>query len=109
MKKKYYYTIGEVCNLLNLKAHTLRFWESEFSQLHPQKNDGRNRRYTQNDIDLIKKIQHLLHNQKYTISGARKKLKNKKEKQIELDFTVDKSVLKEKIKKELRVIKELLK
>ncbi len=109
MKKKYYYTIGEVCNLLNLKAHTLRFWESEFSQLHPRKNDGRNRRYTQDDIELIKKIQYLLHEQKYTINGARKKLKNKKENQIELDFSIDKSKIKKKILAELKEIKKLLK
>ena len=109
--KKYYYTIGEVCNLLELKAHVLRYWEKEFPQVHPKKKFGRNRRYNPDDIELLKKIKHMLYNQRYTIEGVKKKLKNidKEKNQIEMDFTVDKKDAKENILTELNEIKDLLK
>ncbi len=72
---KYYYTIGEVSKLLGEKAYVIRYWESEFKFLRPRKEDGRIRRYTQDNIDLLKQIQDMLHNQKFTIEGARQKLK----------------------------------
>ena len=109
--KKYYYTIGEVCNLLDLKAHVLRYWEKEFPQVHPKKKFGRNRRYNPDDIELLKKIKHMLYNQRYTIEGVKKKLKiiDKEKNQIEMDFTVDKKETKENIITELNEVKELLK
>jgi DNA-binding transcriptional MerR regulator len=109
--KKYYYTIGEVCNLLDLKAHVLRYWEKEFPQVRPKKKFGRNRRYNPDDIELLKKIKHMLYNQRYTIEGVKKKLKiiDKEKNQIEMDFTVDKKEAKENIINELNEVKELLK
>jgi DNA-binding transcriptional MerR regulator len=109
--KKYYYTIGEVCNLLDLKAHVLRYWEKEFPQVHPKKKFGRNRRYNPDDIELLKKIKHMLYNQRYTIKGVKKKLKiiDKEKNQIEMDFTVDKKEAKENIINELNEVKKLLK
>ena len=109
--KKYYYTIGEVCNLLDLKAHVLRYWEKEFPQVHPKKKFGRNRRYNPDDIELLKKIKHMLYNQRYTIEGVKKKLKSidKEKNQIEMDFSVDKKETKENILNELNEVKELLK
>jgi DNA-binding transcriptional MerR regulator len=109
--KKYYYTIGEVCNLLDLKAHVLRYWEKEFPQVHPKKKFGRNRRYNPDDIELLKKIKHMLYNQRYTIEGVKKKLKSieKEKNQIEMDFSVDKKETKENILDELNEVKELLK
>ena len=108
---KFYYTIGEVCNLLELKAHVLRYWEKEFPQVKPKKNLGRNRRYTPDDIELLKKIKYMLYNQRYTIDGVRRKLKDteKNKTQIELNFVVDKNQAKESIFKELKEVKELLK
>ena len=73
--KKYYYTIGEVSNLLGLKPYVIRYWESEFSFLKPRKESGRIRKYTEENIELLRKIQDLLYNQHYTIEGARQKLK----------------------------------
>ncbi|MCF7792885.1 MAG: MerR family transcriptional regulator [Candidatus Cloacimonetes bacterium] len=107
---KFYYTIGEVCNLLDLKAHVLRYWEKEFPQVKPRKRLGRNRRYTPEDIELLKKIKHMLYEQRLTIEGARKKLKvvKKQPNQIELDFTVDKNEVKKKIIRELKEVKEIL-
>lgn len=108
--KKYYYTIGEVCNLLELKAHVLRYWEKEFPQLKPKKAKDRNRKYNPEDIELLKRIKYMLYSQKYTIEGARKKLKEMKKTkpQIVLDFTVDKKEVKENIVTELENIKKVL-
>ncbi|MEA2096758.1 MAG: MerR family transcriptional regulator [Candidatus Cloacimonadota bacterium] len=109
--KKYYYTIGEVGNLLDLKAHVLRYWETEFPQVHPKKKFGRNRRYSPDDIDILKKIKYMLHTQGFTIEGAKKKLKEdfKHKDQINLDFSVDKKEAKKHIINELKKVKELLK
>ncbi|MBC8384351.1 MAG: MerR family transcriptional regulator [Candidatus Cloacimonetes bacterium] len=108
--KKYYYTIGEVCNLLELKAHVLRYWEKEFPQLKPKKSKDRNRKYNPEDIELLKKIKYMLYTQKYTIEGACKKLNEmkKSKSQIVLDFTTDKREAKKNIILELKNIKKLL-
>ena len=110
--KKYYYTIGEVCNLLEVKAHVLRYWEKEFSQLKPKKAKDRNRRYNPEDIELLKKIKFMLYTQKFTIDGARKKLKEQSivRPQIELQFADEPmNDAKQKIKDQLLEIKKLLK
>ena len=86
--KKFYYTIGEVSNLLDLKPYVIRFWETEFPQLKPRKDRGRNRQFTEEHIELLKKIKDMLYNQKFTIDGARQKLKQEKKapEQIEIDL-----------------------
>lgn len=72
---KLYYSISEVCEMCNLEKHVLRYWESEFSQLSPRKNRAGNRTYRSKEIELIKTIQFLLHEEKYTVEGARRQLK----------------------------------
>jgi DNA-binding transcriptional MerR regulator len=86
--KKYYYTIGEVSNLLDLKPYVIRYWETEFPQLRPRKEHGRNRQYTEEHIELLRKIKDMLYTQKFTIDGARQKLKNarKAPEQLEIDL-----------------------
>ncbi len=76
--KKYYYTIGEVSNLLGEKPHVIRYWESEFSFLRPRREQGRIRKYTQENVELLRRIQDMLHNQRFTIEGARLKLKEER-------------------------------
>ena len=71
---KEYYSIGEVCELTDLKPHVLRYWETQFSALRPTKNSGGNRIYRRKEIKLIHLIRHLLHTERYTIEGARHKL-----------------------------------
>ena len=73
--EKLYYSISEVSEITQLKQYVLRYWETEFSMLHPKKNRAGNRSYRQADIDTILKIKDLLYNQKYTIDGARERLK----------------------------------
>ncbi len=70
--KKLYYSIGEVSRLTKIEQYTLRYWESEFKQLNPAKNRAGNRIYTNQDIELVLKIKHLLKDKKYTFEGARK-------------------------------------
>ncbi|MFQ6675684.1 MAG: MerR family transcriptional regulator [Fidelibacterota bacterium] len=73
--KKLYYSIGEVSERTGLKQYVLRYWETEFPTLRPQKNRAGNRIYREKDIDMILRIKDLLYNQKYTIEGARRQLK----------------------------------
>lgn len=68
-------TIGEVAEELNLPAHVLRFWETKFPQLKPNKRRGRHRYYRPEDITKLKQIRHLLYEQGYTIKGAQKYLR----------------------------------
>jgi DNA-binding transcriptional MerR regulator len=71
---KHFYKIGEVCQYTDTQPYVLRFWESEFPQLEPDKSRSGQRVYTRDDIDLVFKIKHLLYDQEFTIAGARKRL-----------------------------------
>ena len=71
---KMYYSISEVSNMTGVKAHVLRYWETEFPSLRPKKNRAGNRNYRPKDIKAILVIRDLLYKEKFTISGARKKL-----------------------------------
>ena len=73
--KKLYYSISEVSKLTSLKQYVLRYWETEFPELRPSKNRAGNRIYRLNDIKLIFLIKKLLYEEKYTIEGARQKLR----------------------------------
>ncbi len=72
--KKEYYSIGEVCELVDLKPHVLRYWESQFPPLKPSKNRAGNRVYQRKEIKLILLVRQLLYEEKYTIDGARQRL-----------------------------------
>ena len=73
--KKLYYSISEVGKITGLEQYILRYWESEFDELQPSKNRAGNRIYTNKDIQMILKIKKLLKEEKYTIEGAKKILK----------------------------------
>ena len=91
--KKLYYSIGEVSKITDLKQYVLRYWETEFKQLNPNKNKAGNRTYRQKDIDTILEIKNLLYKEKFTIEGARKML----------------SQPSNEVKKATKVIRELIK
>jgi len=111
-KTKYYYTMREVCNILDVKPHVLRFWETQFPQLNPKRKEGSNRRYTQKDIELLKKIQYLLYEKKFKIKGAKKALRNvedistKENVQIDMDSYESKRALK-RLKNKLTELKNI--
>ena len=67
-------SIGEVCELTDLKPHVLRYWESQFKFLNPAKNRSGNRVYQRREVELILLVKHLLYTEKYTIDGARQKV-----------------------------------
>jgi DNA-binding transcriptional MerR regulator len=69
-----FYSIGDVCNLTDLKPHVLRYWESQFKFLHPAKNRSGNRVYQRKEIELIMLVKQLLYEEKFTIDGARQKI-----------------------------------
>ncbi|HMT09692.1 MAG TPA: MerR family transcriptional regulator [Pyrinomonadaceae bacterium] len=72
--EKIFFKIGEVCDIVGVQAHVLRYWESEFSVLSPQKNKSGQRSYRRKDVETALKIKQLLYNEMFTIAGARKKL-----------------------------------
>ena len=69
-----FFSIGDVCNLTDLKPHVLRYWESQFKFLHPAKNRSGNRVYQRKEIELIMLVKQLLYEEKFTIDGARQKI-----------------------------------
>ena len=101
--EKLYYSISEVSKITQLKQYVLRYWETEFPMLHPKKNRAGNRSYRQSDIDTLLKIKDLLYSQKYTIEGARERLKagNADVPTADVDFLSYKKLVKS-IKKELQ-------
>ncbi|RKY89387.1 MerR family transcriptional regulator [candidate division KSB1 bacterium] len=100
--KKLYYSISEVSRITGLKQHVLRYWETEFPGLKPTKNRAGNRIYRERDIKYLRRIKDLLYNQKYTIEGARRKLKEEEE------LDKKKGNIKEKIKEIRKELKDVL-
>ena len=90
-----------MARLTGLERHVLRYWESEFPQIRPDKGKSGQRIYKQKDLDAVLRVKQLLYQEGYTISGARKKMNSRGEQDVE-------SVL-ESAKRELREILELLK
>jgi len=74
--KKLYYSISEVSKITEVEQYVLRYWETEFEQLKPQKNRAGNRVFTNKDIQLILQIKSLLREKRYTIEGAKNILSN---------------------------------
>ena len=73
--EKQAFKIGEVCEMLQVETHTLRYWEMEFEDLNPQKNAMGQRIYRPRDIEIAYLIKKLLYEEGFTIAGARKQLK----------------------------------
>src|SRR5437763_5794024 len=68
------YKIGEVCKMAEVQPYGLRYWETEFPPLAPNKSGGGQRLYTRREIDIILRIKQLLYSEGFTIAGAKKKL-----------------------------------
>lgn len=69
---KKYFRIGEVSDLIGVEAHVLRYWESEFKEINPRRTKSKQRLYRKEDVEILFQIRSLLHEQGYTINGARK-------------------------------------
>ncbi|MBT5986688.1 MAG: MerR family transcriptional regulator [Nitrospina sp.] len=108
---KLFFKIGEVAKLTGVEQHVLRYWEDEFEVLQPKKNKSGQRFYEKKDIELIFKIQRLLYLERYTIAGAKQKMKASKKKNSQLSLGFDReSYLEQKrdIISDLESILELL-
>ena len=118
---KRYFRIGEVCKYLRLPAHTLRYWETEFGELAPQKTSSGQRIYTKQEIELLIQIRRLLYEEKFTIAGAKNYLKQSKKsdphqpssqslsskKEFQLGFGFEQKALEDKLKKTVKKLKEI--
>lgn len=74
MAKKLYYKIGEACKILDIQPYVLRYWETEFPLLSPNKSKSGQRVYSSKELEVIRRIKELLYEEGYTIAGAKKKL-----------------------------------
>jgi len=115
---KRYFRIGEVCDITGLKPHVLRYWETEFKQVRPQKTKSNQRLYKKKDVETLLLIKNLLYEQKFTIAGAKARMEEQKKakaaggagpRQISLEFDPEgKKEIVETVIKELRSIRDLL-
>ena len=100
---KLFFRIGEVCGIVGIEPYVLRFWETEFPNLAPQKSKAGHRVYKKKDVEMVLRIKELLYDRGYTIAGARKKLsRNGPLKGEERDMVLT------QVRKELRDILTLL-
>ncbi len=106
---KKYLNISEVSERTDVPAHTLRYWETEFKQLKPERHSGI-RKYSPLDVELIKKIKDLLYNKKYTIEGVKKCLTvdRRRKNMSNMQVGVSDSKILEEIKQELKEILDIL-
>jgi DNA-binding transcriptional MerR regulator len=108
---KRYYRIGEVAKITGVKPHVLRYWESEFRWMAPQKSRSKQRMYRQRDIDVVQLLKRLLHEERFTIAGARKKLRELgvaralEAPQLDLGLEIDHLARYRRIRQELRAIR----
>ena len=119
--EKVYYTIAEVCKMLKLKPHTIRYWETEIPQLKKNTKKGYSRKYTKKDIEFLEYIKELIVKRKFSLEGAANEIKRKNKdieftepEDIENTITIDPlepinpKLDIEYLKKELKEIKELI-
>ena len=105
---KLYFKIGEVSKLAGLAAHVLRYWESEFPGIRPQRANSQQRLYRRVDVETILNIKSLLHEQGYTIAGARKFLESGQTVTTQPVLPQNEAGCLELIKSELREMSALL-
>ena len=110
MAEKEFFSIKEVADMLELKPYVLRYWEKEFTILKPKRNRVGRRYYTKKDVDVVRMIRNILHEQGYTIAGAKKKIVQIIEgpEQLSLPLKNRNKLLRE-LKEELAKISNLLK
>jgi len=109
---KFHFKIGEVSRILGVKPYVLRFWETEF-RITPAKNHSQHRVYKRQEVETLLEIKHLLYEERFTIEGARVKLKERlkdRQKQLKLDLVENpyRATLRQ-VKKDLARIKAILK
>lgn len=94
-----YFCIGEASKITHLPPYILRFWETQFKELRPQKSRGGHRRYQKRDVELVLWIKNLLYEKKFTINGAQKELRNRQRK----DW-LDPLIIKKELQETLQIL-----
>ena len=107
-----YYSISEVSDLVGVKPHVLRYWETQFKMLRPKKGRGGARMYRKRDVETLFEIKQLLYDQRFTIAGARRQIldgKSEDREQIELPFSkLDREEMVRSLKKDMEGLLTLL-
>ncbi|MEO5987921.1 MAG: MerR family transcriptional regulator [Candidatus Eisenbacteria bacterium] len=105
---KLYRSISEVSDMLGVKPHVLRYWETQFSMLRPKKNRAGNRMYRPDEVKLLIRIKELLYERRYTIAGAKRTLLDERKEdspQVELGFeTAERRMLLLEVREELKTL-----
>ncbi len=101
--EKIFFKIGEVCDLVGVQAHVLRYWETEFPMLSPQKNRSGQRSYRRRDVEIALRVKELLYDDLYTIAGAKKKLQVELRELTRLKIVPNEPVQKENFIKEVKL------
>lgn len=109
---KLYRSISEVSELVGVKPHVLRYWETQFSMLRPKKNRAGNRMYRPEEVKLLLRIKGLLYDRRFTIAGARRRLLDERKEpvpQVEIGFVdAEKRLVLHEVKTELRQLLDRL-
>ncbi len=87
---KQYFKIGAVSEITKIKPYILRYWESEFNMIRPQKTKSNQRIYSRENVELILEIKRLIYNEKFTLGGAKRRiqeLQRQRNKQLSMNFT----------------------
>jgi DNA-binding transcriptional MerR regulator len=106
---KMFFKIGEVSELTGIKSHVLRYWESEFSLIRPQKSNIGQRVYRRRDVEIVLRIKQLLYEDRYTIEGAKKKISQElKPKKTQQHSSTQKPKLEEIIKQQKQELRRLI-
>jgi DNA-binding transcriptional MerR regulator len=107
-----YYSISEVSDMIGVKPHVLRYWESQFKMLRPKKGRGGARMYRKRDIEVLFEIKQLLYDQRFTIAGARRRILDERadtKEQIELPFSrLDREEMLRGLRKDMEGLLNLL-
>lgn len=108
-----YYSISEVSDMMGVKPHVLRYWETQFRMLRPKKGRGGARMYRRRDVEVLFEIKKLLYDQRFTIAGARRKMLDDRatgeKEQIELPFhKLERTEMVRTIRRDLEEVLELL-
>jgi DNA-binding transcriptional MerR regulator len=106
VETKMYRSISEVSDLVGVKAHVLRYWETQFSMLRPKKNRAGNRMYRPEEVKLLLRIKELLYQRRFTIAGAQRRLLDERKEavpQVEMGFAdAEKKLALHEVKSELQ-------
>src|SRR6476620_2252306 len=101
--EKIFFKIGEVCDLVGVQAHVLRYWETEFPMLSPQKNRSGQRTYRRRDVEIAFRIKELLYDELFTIAGAKKKLQSELRESSRLKIVHPEPAVKESFLKPVQI------